>query len=105
MIVNMQTSLSRRYFLLEVKSKRSKPLSSLLSNSIQEKVNASANIMEGLALTYFRERPGKPKRVELLSCVAQQYTNKEIKQMFRFTNSGGEEVSCTDYELTKARFL
>ena len=23
--------------------------------------------------------------------------------MFRFTNSQGEEVSCTDYELTKAR--
>ena len=103
MIVNMRTSLSRRCFLLEVKSKRNKPLSSLLSNSIQEKVNANANIMEGLALSYSRERPGSPKWVELLSCVAQQYTNKEIKQMFRFTNSRGEEVSCTDYELTKAR--
>ena len=63
----------------------------------------NANIMEGLALSYSRERPGSPKRVELLSCVPQQYTNKEIKQMFRFTNSRGEEASCTDYELTKAR--
>ena len=64
--------------------------------------HANANIMEGLALSY-REKPGSPKRVEMLSCVAQQYTNKEIKQIFRFTNSRGEEVSCTDYELTKAR--
>ena len=62
-------------------------------------MNANANIMEGLALSYSRERPGSPKWVELLSCVAQQYTNKEIKRMFRFTNSRGEEVSCTDYEL------
>ena len=80
-------------------------MSSLLSNSIQEKVNvphANANIMEGLALSYSREKPGSRERVELLSCVAQQYTNKEIKQMFRFTNTQGE-VSCTDYELTKAR--
>ena len=59
--------------------------------------------MEDLALSYSSEKPGSPKRVELLSCVAQQYTNKEIKQMFRFTNSLGEEVSCIDYELTKAR--
>ena len=106
MIVNMRTSPSKRCFLLEAESKRSKPLSSLLSNSIQEKVNvpnANANIMEGLALSYSREKPGSRKRVELLSCVAQQYTNKEIKQMFRFNNSQGEEVSCTDYELTKAR--
>ena len=64
--------------------------------------HANANIMEGLALSY-REKPLSPKRVEMLSCVAQQYTNKEIKQIFRFTNSQGEEVSCTDYELTKAR--
>ena len=88
-------------FLLEAKSKRSKPLSSLLSNSIQEKVNvphANANIMEGLALSYSRENPGSCKRVKLLSCVAQQYTNKEIKQMFRFTNSQGE-VSCTKARL------
>ena len=106
MIVNMRTSPSRRCFLLKAKSKRSKKLSSLLSNSIQEKVNvphANANIMEVLALSYSREKPGSRKRVELLSCVAQQYTNKEIKQMFRFTNTQGEEVSCTDYELTKAR--
>ena len=54
-------------------------------------MNANANIMEGLALSYSRERPGSPKRVEMLSYVAQQYTNKEIKQMFRFTNSRGEE--------------
>ena len=82
MIVNMRMSPSRRCFLLEAKSKRSKPLSSLLSNSIQEKVNvphANANIMEGLALRYSREKPGSRKRVELLSCVAQQYTNKESK--------------------------
>ena len=59
--------------------------------------------MEGLALSYSREKPGSDKRVELLSCVAQQYTNKELKQMFKFTNSRGEEVSCTDYEITKAR--
>jgi len=74
--------------------------------SIQEKVNVqhgNANIVERLALSYSRERPGSHKRVELLSCVAQQYTNKELKQKFRFTNSRGEEVSCTDYELTKAR--
>ena len=65
--------------------------------------HVNANIVEGLALSYSREKPGSRKRVELLSCVAQQYTNKELKQMFRFTNSRGEEVSCTDYELTKAR--
>ena len=59
--------------------------------------------MEALALSYSREKPGSDKQVELLSCVAQQYTNKELKQMFKFTNSRGEEVSCTDYELTKAR--
>lgn len=65
--------------------------------------HGNANIVEGLALSYSREKPGSCKRVELLSCVAQQYTNKELKQLFRFTNSRGEEVSCTDYELTKAR--
>jgi len=81
-------------------------LSSLLSNPIQEKVNVqhgNANIVEGLALSYSREKPGSRKRVELLSCVAEQYSNKELKQMFRFTNSRGEEVSCVDYELTKSR--
>ena len=65
--------------------------------------HVNANIVEGLALSYSREKPGSRKRVELLSCVAQQYMNKELKQMFRFTNSRGEEVSCTDYELIKAR--
>ena len=65
--------------------------------------HGNANIVEGLALSYSREKLGSRKRVELLSCVAQQYTNKELKQMFRFTNSRGEEASCTDYELTKAR--
>jgi len=65
--------------------------------------HGNANIVEGLALSYSREKPEGRKRVELLSCVAQQYTNKELKQMFRLTNSRGEEVSCTDYELTKAR--
>ena len=81
-------------------------MSLFFSNSIQQKVNVlrgNANIVEGLALSYSREKPGSDKRVELLSCVAQQYTNKELKEMFKFTNSRGEEVSCTDYELTKAR--
>jgi len=60
--------------------------------------HGNANIVEGLALSYMysREKPGSHKRVELYSCVAQQYTNKELKQMFRFTDSLGEEVSCTD---------
>ena len=65
--------------------------------------HGNANIVEGLALSYSREKPGSRKRVELLSCVAEQYSNKELKQMFRFTNSRGEEVSCADYELTKSR--
>jgi len=81
-------------------------LSSLLSNPIHEKVNVqhgNANIVEGLALSYSREKPGSRKRVELLNCVAEQYSNKELKQMFRFTNSRGEDVSCADYELTKPR--
>ena len=59
--------------------------------------------MDGLALSYSREKPGSPKRVELLSVIAQQYTNKELKETFKYTNSRGEEVSCTDYEITKAR--
>ena len=65
--------------------------------------HGNANIVECLALSYSREKPGSCKHVKLLSCVAQQYTNKQLKQMFRFTNSRGEEVPCTDYELTKAR--
>ncbi|KAL9956877.1 hypothetical protein ACROYT_G038430 [Oculina patagonica] len=68
-----------------------------------KKKHGNANIVEGLALSYSREKPGSPKRVELLSCVAQQYTNKELKEIFKYTNSRGEEVFCTDYEITKAR--
>lgn len=60
--------------------------------------HGNANIAEGLALSYSREKPGSDKRVELLSCVAQQYTNRELKQMFKFTSSRG-----TDHKLTKAR--
>ena len=59
--------------------------------------------MEGVALSYSREKPGSPKRVELLSVIAQQYTNKQLKEIFKYTNSQGEEVLCTDYEMTKAR--
>ena len=63
----------------------------------------NSNIVEGLALSYSREKPGSPKRVELLSCVAQQFTNKELKQIFRVTNSQGDEICSTDYEITRAR--
>ena len=63
----------------------------------------NSNIVEGLALSYSREKPGSPQRVELLSCVAQQFTNKELKQIFRVTNSQGDEICCTDYEITRAR--
>lgn len=65
--------------------------------------HGNTNIVEGLALSFSRERPGSPKRIELLSCVAQQFTNKELKEIFKYTNSRAEEVLCTNYEITKAR--
>ena len=46
--------------------------------------------------------PGR-KRTEILSCVAQQYSNKELKEHFKNSNSKGEEISCTDYKITRAK--
>ena len=46
--------------------------------------------------------PGR-KRTEILSCVAQQYSNKELKEHFKYSYSKGEEISCTDYEITRAK--
>lgn len=63
----------------------------------------NSNIEKELALSYSREKPGSHKCIELLSCVAQQYSNKELQKMFSYSNSPGEGVLCTKYELTKAR--
>ena len=74
-------------------------------NSDNRNENTSVNILGGLALSYSREKPGTTRRIAFLSYIAQQYLNKEIKLFFKYTNtcSTGEEVSCSDYEITKAR--
>lgn len=51
-------------------------------------------VVEGLALSYSRERPGSPKRIELLSCVAQQFTNKELKEIFKYIQTVEEKRYC-----------
>ena len=45
-----------------------------------EKVNE--NILSGLAMTYSRLAPGDKHRTEILSVVAREYPNKELKQLF-----------------------
>ena len=53
--------------------------------------HGNANIIQGLALSYSSEKPESPKRVELLGCVAQQYTNKQLKCLGILT---AEEKKC-----------
>ena len=66
--------------------------------------NGSVNILEGLALSYARDKSGSTRLIEFLSSTVQQYSNKEIKLFFKYTYtcSKGEEVSCSNYEIMKA---
>ena len=48
-------------------------------NSDNRNENTSVNILKGLALSYSRDKPGSTRRIEFLSSIAQQYSNKEIK--------------------------
>ena len=54
-------------------------------------------------MTYSRLAPGDKHRTEILSVVAREYPNKELKQLLTYEDVQGQTKSCSDYELTKAR--
>ena len=66
-----------------------------------EKVNE--NIVSGLKTTYCKSAAGAKNRTKVLSVIANEYSNKELKEMFNYEDKNGQVESCTDYEITKAR--
>ena len=35
--------------------------------------------------------------------IANEYSNKELKELFKYEDKNGQVMSCTDYEITKAK--
>ena len=66
-----------------------------------EKVNE--NIVSGLKTTHCKSAAGAKNRTKVLSVIANEYSNKELKEMFKYEDKNGQVKSCTDYEITKAR--
>ena len=72
------------------------------SKEAEEKNCHYSNIVSGLALSYSRATKSE-ERIRILSCVANNFTNKDLKAKFRYKTNCENEVSCTDYEITQAR--
>ena len=69
----------------------------------QEAKEIHQNTINGLKLTFSRLAFGDRHRIQILSTIAEHYSNKDLKAIFTTVGEDGKTRSCSDYEITKAR--
>ena len=69
----------------------------------QEAKEIYQNTINGLKLTFSRLAFGDRHRIQILSTIAEHYSNKDLKAVFTTVGEDGKTRSCSGYEITKAR--